>query len=352
MSIDVFVPITHDAFRLDARITTPAKGITALIGPSGCGKTSLLRAIAGLDKVAGAQVSFNDTTWQDEHQFVPPHLRRIGYVFQEASLFDHLTCRENIDYAKRYAQAQGNTQIEQIQALDVSVFDQRYPGTLSGGERQRVAIARALASQPQLLLMDEPLAGLDGEQKEQILPYLESLSQTIGIPILYVTHALEEVARFSHYTAIVGSKKISAYGETHDILTRLDLPLSHSSDAVSVIDAIVTTYDDTDHISYLSFGAGELAAPGVRLTVNAQVRVRIAARDVSLTLEHQQHTSILNILPAVVTEISEDNASQCTVLLSVGGTRLLARVTGKSVSALQLSPGREVFAQVKSVAIV
>lgn len=352
MSIKATLPFDRGAFKLHAELCTPASGITALIGPSGSGKTSILRAIAGLDRVSGATVSVNDAVWQSDKKFVPTHLRRVGYVFQEASLFDHLTCQQNIDYAKRFNRAPDRAVPENVDPLDVSSFAHRHPSTLSGGERQRVAIARALASRIDLLLMDEPLAGLDREQKDLILPYLESLSQSVGIPILYVTHALDEVARFSNYAALIGPEAITAYGATPEILTRLDLPLSHLSDAVSIIDATVTAYDTDYDITRLAFQGGELAAPGVSLPLHTHVRVRIAAKDVSLTLEPQTHTSILNVLPAKIVAIADDSTSQATVLLQVGDARLLARLTRKSVQKLELQPGSKVHAQVKSVAIV
>jgi molybdate transport system ATP-binding protein len=239
-----------------------------------------------------------------------------------------------------------------IELLGISQFLSRKPETLSGGERQRVAIARALAVSPKLLLMDEPLAALDRDSKQEILPYLESLHKELKIPILYVSHTFEEIARLADQLILIGAGKILASGPINEMLTRLDLPLSHDSEAATIFEAEVMSFDEEYHLTHLEFDGGTFTVPGRASRVGESVRVRLAARDVSLTLERQASTSIQNIFPATVDQIMAEGDAQVTVRLMLGGIPTLSRITQKSAFELDLRQGKELYAQVKSVVLL
>ena len=354
MSISARFEIFQQDFELKVDLDLPGRGVTSLFGPSGCGKTSLLRAMAGLDRHPGGLFRFGDETWQGQDVFVPPHERSIGYVFQEPSLFDHLDVRRNIEYgAKRTAAADRRVSIERaVELLDVGRLLTRKPASLSGGERQRVSIARALAVSPKLLLMDEPLAAVDISRKQEILPYIESLHRELDMPVVHVSHLPEEVAQFADHLVLLGDGGVKASGDVHEVFTRLDLPLAHESSAAALVEAQVVGRDEIYQLTRLAFEGGEFLAAVPALTPGRQVRLRVLARDVSLTLEAQTGTSILNIIPAVVQEIVEENRAKMLVRLAAGPTRLLASITRKSAHELQLEPGKTVFAQVKSVALL
>ncbi|KRC33328.1 MULTISPECIES: molybdenum ABC transporter ATP-binding protein [unclassified Acidovorax] len=344
-------------FTLDVDLQLPGRGVTALFGPSGCGKTTCLRAIAGLARAEPGRVVVNGEVWQDDGQRIwrPTHQRALGYVFQEASLFEHLSVRGNIDYGrKRTPRERPTVALDQaVDLLGIAHLMDRRPHALSGGERQRVAMARSLATGPRVLLMDEPLAALDGERKAEVLPYLERLHQALDIPVLYVSHAIDEVARLAAHMVLMQDGRVLASGRTEDMLVRLDLPLAHGDAAASVVEGTVLRHDAADHITTVQFAGGQLLlASATARPAGEPVRLRIQARDVSLTLAEQVDTSILNILPATVVQVSEDSPGQCMVALDAGPTRLLARVTQRSAVALALEPGQRVYAQVKGVAIV
>jgi len=345
------------SFTLDVDLQLPGRGVTALFGPSGCGKTTCLRAIAGLARAEPGRVVVNGEVWQDDGQRIwrPTHQRALGYVFQEASLFEHLSVRGNIDYGrKRTPRERPTVALDQaVDLLGIAHLMDRRPHALSGGERQRVAMARSLATGPRVLLMDEPLAALDGERKAEVLPYLERLHQALDIPVLYVSHAIDEVARLAAHMVLMQDGRVLASGRTEDMLVRLDLPLAHGDAAASVVEGTVLRHDAADHITTVQFAGGQLLlASATARPAGEPVRLRIQARDVSLTLAEQVDTSILNILPATVVQVSEDSPGQCMVALDAGPTRLLARVTQRSAVALALEPGQRVYAQVKGVAIV
>ncbi len=343
-------------FVLDVDLALPGHGVTALFGPSGCGKTSLLRAIAGLDRAAG-RVEVNGQLWQDDgaRAWLPTHRRQLGYVFQEASLFDHLNVRRNMEYGlRRLPPARRRVPLERaVELLGLSALTERMPHTLSGGERQRVAIARALATSPQLLLMDEPLAALDSARKAEVLPYLERLQRTLDIPVLYVSHSPEEVARLASHLVLLQQGRVLAQGATAQVLARLDLPPAHGDDAAALVTATVLRHDARDQLLSVAFGGGELHlvsphshAPG------SSVRLRVAARDVSLSRTAPGDSTILNILPAHITELAPQGPGLVAVALDCAGTPLLARITRRSCDHLGLGPGQSVFAQVKGAALV
>ena len=343
-------------FSLDVALALPGRGVTAIFGPSGSGKTSLLRSIAGLERAGAGYLAVNGEVWQDDVAgvFMPVHRRPLGYVFQEASLFAHLDVRRNLDFGlRRVPAAQRRVSLDQaIALLGIERLMQRMPATLSGGERQRVAMARALATSPRLLLMDEPLASLDVARKADILPYLERLHDELDIPVLYVSHAPDEVARLADHLVLLDAGRVTAAGATRELMTRLDLPLAHGDAAAAMIDATISAVEPAWHLSHGEFSGGRISLLNSSLKIGQRVRVRIQARDVSLTLHRQEGTSVQNIFPVTITGLSDDSPGQVMVGLDAGGSALLARITQKSAEALQLQSGRQVFAQVKGVAVL
>ncbi len=349
-----------DAFTLDVGLPLPGAGITALFGPSGCGKTTLLRAVAGLVRPQPGRVVVGDQMWQDDAAgvWLPTHRRALGYVFQEASLFAHLSVQGNLDFGlKRVPAAERRIALDQvIELLGIGHLLARRPSQLSGGERQRVAIARALATSPRLLLMDEPLAALDAARKAELLPYFERLQRELRIPLLYVSHSLDEVARLATHMVLLDAGRVSASGATGELLTRLDLPLAHGDHAGAVIDGALAAIDQRWNLLEVRFAGGVLhcvqAAGSPPRHVGERLRLRVLARDVSLALAPASDTSILNVLPATVHSLTDDGPAQTLVALDLAGSTLLARVTRKSAAALRLSAGQRVFAQVKGVAVL
>ncbi len=343
-------------FSLAAEFEAPARGITGLVGPSGSGKTSLLRCVAGLEAKAAGRLTVNGECWQDSARglFLPPQRRALGYVFQDAALFPHLSVRGNLEYGwKRVPPQERRQDFEQVaELLGLGALLDRKPARLSGGERQRVAMGRALLAAPRLLLMDEPLAALDQASKAEILPYLERLHQELAIPVLYVSHSPDEVARLADHLVLLERGRVVASGELHEMLARLDSPLSHGEQAGVVVDTVVGGHDEPYHLSWLDFPGGRFAVPRVACQPGQPKRLRVHARDVSLALEHHGGTSILNIFPVTVSAIAEDTPAKLLVRLDAAGTPLLAGITKKSGAVLGLEPGMRLYAQVKSVALL
>jgi molybdate transport system ATP-binding protein len=286
---------------------------------------------------------------------VPPHRRAIGYVFQESSLFPHLDVRGNLEYGlRRVAPAQRRVDLaEAVSLLELTPLLQQQSEQLSGGERQRVAIARALLTSPQLLLMDEPLSNLDQRSKAEILPHLERLRDQCAVPIVYVSHALGEIMRLADHLLLLEAGRVRAAGPLQQLLARSDLPLGHLEEGGAVFDATVEEHDPTYHLTYVRIDAGRLALPRKAAAIGQRVRVRIDARDVSLALVPPGHSSILNILPARVAELSDEaDPAQVLVRLEAGNEPLLARITRRSAAELGLTPGMQLYAQVKGVALM
>ena len=346
------------SFSLSIDLNLPGHGVTALFGRSGSGKTSSLRVIAGLERAARGFVAIGDEVWQDDSRklFVPVHKRSLGYVFQEASLFPHRDVRGNLDYAlSRVPDGRRSVSWDTaVELLGVGPLLDRRTQQLSGGERQRVAIARALLSSPEILLMDEPLAALDSTSKAAILPYLERLHDELAIPVLYVSHSIEEVARLADHIVMLEAGRVVAEGPLVEVLNRLDLPTAFADDTGSVIEATVAEHDEAYALTKLAFEGGALWVGHIDRSIGARMRARVLARDVSLALEAPQGSSILNVLPARVEEIRDDGPDKVNVRLSLddAATSLLARITRRSRDVLALAPGQRVFAQVKSVALV
>lgn len=380
------------AFTLQVDLQLPASGITFLYGPSGCGKTSLLRAVAGLERPTGhdalVQIDSSDdsTLWQDSAHgvFVPTHRRALGYVFQESSLFPHLSVQGNLNYGLRRSakrptasatpptqnSAQSSSQAldAAIELLGIAHLLPRDVARLSGGERQRVAIARALATQPRLLLLDEPLSALDPARKQEVLPWLERLRDELKVPMLYVSHASDEVARLADTLVLLKDGQVHAYGPATQLLGRPDIALAAGDEAGVLLDGHIAEIDTTWHQCQVTFAGGEvwLRSKGgagqdqsVGQSVGQSVRVRILARDVSVATQQPQHSSIQNSLPCTLQSITPDShPAQALLQLALPApagqahTHLLARVTQRSVHKLELMVGQTLWAQVKSVALV
>jgi molybdate transport system ATP-binding protein len=348
--------LDRGAFKLDVDLVLPGRGVTALFGHSGSGKTTLLRVLAGLERVAGARVALGDEIWQDDARkvFVPTHERGIGYVFQEASLFPHLSVRANLEFGrKRLKPAERRFDLMAVaELLGIERLLDASPATLSGGERQRAAIARTLLASPRLLLMDEPLAALDMRRKLEILPYLERLHDELALPVVYVSHAADEVARLADHLVVLEEGRVLASGPLAATLARLDLAANFQDDAGVMLETTLQAHD-ADGLSHLAFAGGVLLVGQRDVAIGTRVRCRIHARDVSLALERPRGSSITNILPARVDAVGPSGTpGQVLVRLLVGDTALLARITERSRRELAIAPGSAVWAQVKAVALL
>lgn len=352
-SIQARFKIDWPGFSLDVDLSLPGSGVTALFGPSGCGKTTLLRSIAGLERPPKGELRVNGDIWQDDGIWVPTHCRPLAYVFQESSLFPHLSVMGNLQYGRQRASQAATFDLSQvIELLGIEALLPRKPDALSGGERQRVAIARALAVNPRLLLMDEPLAALDMQRKQEILPYLERMQKTLDIPIIYVTHAPDEVARLAHHIVMLEHGKVTASGSLYDTLSRVDLPLHLGNDRGVIIDARVGEIDRQWHLARLDFADGSFWTRDQGLTVQDTARLHILARDVSIAREKPVQSSIQNILAGRIDRCVDDDAPGSVIVrVLIGETPLLARVTARAVADLALRPGDAVWVQVKSVAL-
>jgi len=360
--IEVRFRLSWPGFRLDVDERLPAKGVSALFGHSGSGKTTLLRCIAGLEGAAQGSLLFNGEVWQDARTRVPTHRRPLGYVFQEASLFPHLDVLANLRYGQRRSGRRGapgetrqwKTGLDQaIELLAIGHLLDRRPERLSGGERQRVAIARALAVNPLLLLMDEPLAALDLPRKQEILPYLERLHDELSIPVIYVSHSPDEVARLADHLLVMDQGRVLASGALGDVLTRIDLPIRLGEEDGVVLEGHIAERDERWHLVRVAWGHTGVWVRDPGGACGRRVRVRILARDVSLAHTRTEGTSILNILPAEVISIGTgEHPALALVKLQVEGSVLLARLTRRSAAELGLTPGLPVWIQIKAVALL
>jgi molybdate transport system ATP-binding protein len=346
-------------FLLEARFTVPAVGITALFGRSGAGKTTLVNLLAGLMRpdrgriAVGGDVLFSAEDGID----LPPERRRLGYVFQEGRLFPHYSVRGNLTYGRRRRGRDSAVSFDAVAALlGLEALLDRRPGDLSGGEKQRVAIGRALLAAPRLLLMDEPLASLDAPRKAEIMPFIERLRDELHIPVVYVSHAMEEIVRLADTLVLLSEGRVAAVGPVEELTSRLDLrPLTGRYEAGSVIRATVAGHDVTYGLSELAFPGGRLRVSHVALPLGTPVRARIRARDVALATTRPVGISFRNIFAARITEIAPERAPIVDVRLDIGTpaqpVALWARVTARAAHELGLAPGREIFALVKTVAL-
>jgi molybdate transport system ATP-binding protein len=357
VSTRIVLELARDAFRLAVDLTLPDDGITAVFGPSGCGKTTLLRCVAGLERASAGHVEVAGDTWQDERRglFLPPWQRPLGYVFQEASLFDHLDVAANIRFGwRRAAQPLPEDALQRLIALlALGPLLASRPHQLSGGERQRVAIARALATQPRLLLLDEPLASLDVARRREVLGWLERLREEVRVPMLYVTHAADEVARLADHLVLLDAGRVRAAGPLRETWAELELGLLAGDEPGALLLGHVAQRDERWHLAQVAFPGGALWLHDHGLPQGSAARVRVLARDVSLALTPPQGSSIQNVLACTVRGIAPgSHPSQAMVQLDCGPSLLVARITARAADALALAPGRAVWAQVKSAALV
>ena len=354
-TVDLHYVFRRTEFSLDVELKIPMQCITGIFGESGSGKTTLLRCIAGLEQPAMGQLSINGDAWQDTTRQISRaiHERQIGYVFQEPRLFRHLNVRRNLEYGQRRRRDSKNgVEFDQIVGLlGLERLIDRTPDELSGGEAQRVAIARALLSAPRLVLMDEPLASLDRARKDEILPFLDRLHTELSIPILYVSHNIEEVCRLCDHLVVMDRGRILAAGEIQSVLVDLDLPMLGGDEAGSVISGTVEAYDADYDLTRLTFSGGSLLIPGRFGDVQSALRLRIRANDVSLCRSRPDDSSILNIIPITVDEIHTVQGPYALVRLRAGDDFLMARLTRRSCDELRLKSGDELFAQIKSAAV-
>lgn len=346
MSLSLCIDHQFPGFRVDIGFTAP-QGLTCLFGRSGSGKTTVINAVAGLLRPDHAEIVLDGVALQH----LPPHRRRIGYVFQDARLFPHMTVERNLTYAARirHRQPEGFDRI--VDLLGIGALLPRWPDTLSGGEKQRVAIGRALLSDPQLLLMDEPLAALDESRKAEVLPYIEALRDQTGLPVLYVSHSLSEVARLATTIAVIEAGRLAAFGPAADLLSDpATAPLLGLRDAGAILTARIAAHE-ADGLTRLETVAGPIWLPRCAGAPGQSVRVRIAAQDVILARGRPEGLSALNMLPATVSDLLDGQGPGTLVRLDLGGEHILARVTRRSSLALELAPGASVHAILKSVAI-
>ncbi len=325
--------IRKGEFRLDVDVSIPDTGVCGVFGASGSGKTTLLRCIAGLEGDAG----------------LPVHRRNVGYVFQQPTLFPHLDVRGNIEYGRKRARTHRVDGAQVIDMLGIGDLLDRRPGSLSGGEAQRVAIAAALMRSPDIVLMDEPLASLDRRRRDELLPYFDRLHDELSVPVIYVSHDIEEISRLCDHIILLEQGQVAASGSLFEVLSRTDVPVLAGRNAGVVLWA--TPVDHEDGLTKFDFGDGDIWAPGRFEASRNALRLRVSASHVSITRERPVNTTILNVIRATIEEIHAVDDAIALVRLRVGNQDLLARVTNRSVRRLELQPGERVFAQVKSVTV-
>ncbi len=354
--IEVDIQKDLGAFRIDAKFAVPARGVTALFGRSGAGKTTLVNLIAGLERPDAGRITVQDQVLYDSTQGIalPVEKRHLGYIFQEGRLFPHMSVERNLTYGM----PGGSTADEKkatlgriVDMLGIEKLLERRPATLSGGEKQRVAIGRALLSDPKILLMDEPLASLDAARKDEILSFIEHLSGTLALPVIYVSHAMDEIIRLADTLILLSEGTVAAAGDAEEIMNRLDLrPLTGRYEAGAVLEATVEGHETEEGLTRLTFAGGTLRVPAIDMPAGRTIRLRIRSRDVSLALTPPENISILNVLKGVIREIGQETGPQRDIVVDVG-TPIWARITAHSVRRLGLVPGTRVHVLIKSIAI-
>jgi len=355
MAFNIRILMPYPDFTLDVDFALPDQGVTAIFGPSGAGKTSLLRAIAGLDKPPKGHIRFGEKIWQSADIFLPTHKRPIGYVFQEPSLFDHMTVAQNLDYGpKRIPTPMGPAERDHIiDLLGLAPLLHRRPDKLSGGEKQRVAIARALLLKPEVLLMDEPMASLDFARKNDILSFLQQVKFDLKIPLLYVSHNISEVTRLADHLVIMAQGKIDRQGRTQDILSDHKILNRMSEEPFTLLFGTVRIPRTQHHLTEVDLGDGMIRMPHQQTSKGAEIRLHLYARDVSITLTRPEQTSVLNIFDCHITALDPPTENgQCLIHLTLQHTRFQAQISAYSRDQLNLQPGDRVFAQIKAISMV
>ncbi len=356
--LDARFHIDYPGFRFDVACTVPLEGTVAVFGSSGSGKTTLLRCIAGLTRASSGFLKFDQAIWQDDARkiFLPVEQRHVGVVFQEGRLFSHLSVTQNLKYGmKRINPSQRRIEFDHVsELLELEPLFQRRVSHLSGGEQQRVAIGRALLTSPQLLLMDEPLASLDQQRKKEIVPFIQRLNQELRIPVLYVSHDLNEILQLANHMILLKEGRVVATGPIQEVFARLDLPgLVESNMVGAILETRIAEHETQFGLTRVEFFGQSLFLPQQALPIGAPLRVQILSRDVSLVVGIPPTTSsVLNALEATVVEISESPSDQYAVEVKLDvGCPLLAMITRKSFHQLQLRPGQKVHASFKAVAL-
>ena len=355
LMLSVAVKKRRGSFSLDARFELPTPGVVALFGRSGCGKSTLVNAIAGLLDADCGRVALDDMVLLDSEQRlnVPPERRRIGYVFQDARLFPHLSVAANLEYGERRAPPQRFVTLDDVAGLlDLGRLMDRRTHQLSGGERQRVAIGRALLSQPRLLLLDEPLASLDAARRDEVLPYLETLRDQLAVPMVYVSHDFDEVLRLATYVVLMESGKTIAQGGVGEMSLNRGLRSIIGADAVgAIVDGTALGMDPASGLMRVKLGHGELRVEAANFAAGSKLRVQLLARDLIVATQEPRHLSVRNILTGVITTVASDDADSDLVAIDIGGTTIMARVTKAATRELSLEPGLPAWALVKAVSL-
>ncbi len=352
--IAVSLRVQRTDFSLDVSLNIPAQGRTVVFGPSGGGKTTILRAIAGLEPDLKGEVCVKGRLWQSDEVFVPAHQRRVGFVFQHSALLPHLSVEQNLRYGFNRVQGTENEYQDCVKQLDLQPLMRRKIAQLSGGERQRVALGRALLTRPEVLLMDEPLAALDAARRAEVLGYLERLKQITPIPMIYVTHAVDEMSRLADYLVLMKDGRVRQAGPALEVMNSAEVPLALRDDAGVVVVASVIR-KDAYGLLMLDSALGALYAQGASHQAGDRLRLRIHARDVSLSLNEHRDSSVLNILPVIVKSLRQIVSGQVLVELGAGAAQdqvLFARISHASVERLQIVEGMHVWAQIKAVALL
>ena len=350
------VAVEHDlgAFRLDTRFAC-GEGVTALFGQSGAGKTTVVNAIAGLLRPRGGRITLNGETLFDAEQgiHVPARKRRFGYVFQEGRLFPHLTVRQNLIYSRLFGGEKAPAGLDHIvELLGLRDLLERRPAQLSGGEKQRVAIGRALLARPRMLLLDEPLASLDAPRRHEVMRYIELMRDEVRIPIVYVSHSVEEVVRLAATVVLMAAGRAVAVGGVEEIMGRPDLRAAAGTfEGGAVIDARVVEQDMQHDLATLAFDGGRLTVTNLDALIGEQVRVRIRARDVSIALDPPSRISIQNVLRGKIAAIGDARDGIVDVSITIGSVTLRSRITQRAAQQLALAPGLEVHALIKAVSL-
>jgi molybdate transport system ATP-binding protein len=350
--------VSFPGFGLDITEELDLNAVTGVLGPNGGGKSTLLRTIAGFETPRAGRVALGGQVWFDSEtrENVAAHRRPVGLMFQDGRLFEHLGVAGNLSYADRRCRERGNgfDRDDIVAAFDLEPLLGRHVGSLSGGERQRVALARTLLTRPKLLLLDEPLAALDRERKAEILPYLEQVPKRFGIPTIYVSHSIEEVARLAESVLVLADGRVQAYGPTASVIERLDLqPITGRFEAGVLVEARVTGHERQRALTQVEVDGATLTMPMIeRLEPGESIRLRIRARDVAIATRRPEGISIRNVLPATVAEItSEPDTAFAEVFLVLKSVRIRARLTRASVEDLKLVSGMPVYALIKTVSL-
>jgi molybdate transport system ATP-binding protein len=355
MMLSVHVKKLRGSFTLSAQFELPTPGVVALFGRSGCGKSTLVNVIAGLLEADQGQVLLDDVVLLDtERQVaVPPEQRRIGYVFQDARLFPHLSVAGNLQYAQKRAPEPAFVKLADVCALlDLGSLLQRRVHHLSGGERQRVAIGRALLCQPRLLLLDEPLASLDAARREEVLPYLEKLRDTLSIPMVYVSHNFDEVLRLATHLVLMEDGKTIAQGGLGELSLNPRLRAIIGAEAVgAIVDGVVVGVPDSDGLTRVRVGCGELLVQAARVAIGDRMRVQLLARDLIVATEAPRNLSVRNSLSGTIAAVTRDDAGSDLIVIDIGGPLVMARITQSATRELSLRPGSAVWILVKAVSL-